>query len=313
MTTLDITTIAFPTEALRDRIAELVPASDREDLDLVVWSAEEPDADPQTLDAVVLNYLSAPATVARLAEAPNLKLLQVQTTGYDVVTGYLDELAVASGAGAHADATAELAVGLALARLRGIDDAARDMLTGSWNHSQHRSLVDRKTMIIGVGGIGEGIRARLEPFGVDITRVGTRARTDEHGPIHATAELPELLPDTEVVILITPLTDSTRHLVDKDFLSRLPDGALIVNVARGQVVDTDALVAELESGRLQAALDVVDPEPLPADHPLWKTPNTLVVPHLGGNTDAFTPRIEKILAEQVRRIQRGDELLNQVN
>ena len=177
----------------------------------------------------------------------------------------------------HAAATAEMAVALTLGSLRGIDDAARDMVSRTWNHRRRRSLADRRVLIVGVGGIGTEICRRLEPFEVEITRVGSRARTDDHGRVHGADELPKLLPHAEVVILITPLTDSTHHLVDAEFLAQLPDNALVVNVARGPVIDTDALVEELRSGRLHAALDVVDPEPLPENHPLWGTPNTCLL------------------------------------
>lgn len=315
MTTLDIHTIAFPDDDLRAAVEALVPAAQHADVAFTVWSSQHTadNLDLSAIDAVVLPYMDdAAGTVAKLGELPNIKLLQTQSTGYDVVADYLDKVAVTTGSGAHTAATAELAVGLALTRLRNLDGYARNMASGTWGHDRRPSLADRRVMIVGVGDIGEAIRARLEPFEVEITRVGSRARTDEHGTVHGNDDLPELLPQTEIVILITPLTASTHHLVDAEFLASLPDGALIVNVARGAVVDTDALLAELQSGRLQAALDVVDPEPLPADHPLWQAPNTFIAPHVGGDTTAFRPRLEKIIAEQVRRIQAGDDLLNRV-
>ena len=165
---------------------------------------------------------------------------------------------------------------------------------------------------MGVGGIGAAIAQRLEPFEVELTRVGSRARTDEHGTVHGADELVELAGTAEVVVVITPLTEQTRHLINKEVLAALPDGALVVNVARGPVVDTDALTAEVLAGRLSAALDVVDPEPLPADHPLWKAPNAIITPHVGGNTGAFVPRIRKLLKEQIGRLAGGEEPLNLV-
>lgn len=168
-------------------------------------------------------------------------------------------------------------------------------------------------MVIGVGEIGSAIAARFDPFEVHLTRVASKAREDERGQVHGIDELPQLLPHTEVVVLITPLNEGTHHLVDAEFLAQLPDNALVVNVARGKVVDTEALVAELSSGRLHAALDVTDPEPLPPNHPLWGTPNTLITAHLGGDTTAFEPRVEKILADQVRRINDGQQPINLVD
>ncbi|MGO1655718.1 MAG: NAD(P)-dependent oxidoreductase, partial [Brevibacterium yomogidense] len=182
-----------------------------------------------------------------------------------------------------------------------------------WDHQQLPSLADRKILIVGAGGIGNAIYDRFAPFEVEQARVATTARDDDRGHIHAIDELPSLLPDAEVVVLITPLTDRTAKLVDKDFLAALPDGALVVNVARGGVVDTDALLAELQTGRIHAALDVVDPEPLPAKHPLWDAPNTLLTPHVGGDASAFHPRIERLLVEQLHRLQVGKELLNIVD
>ncbi|GAA2012436.1 2-hydroxyacid dehydrogenase [Brevibacterium samyangense] len=314
MTTLDITTIAFPDAELREKVLALVPDLLEEQFEFPVWSHRHQDdsVSREDIDMVILPYLGGQKTVPMLEDLPNLRAVQTQSTGYDIVAHKVGQIAVANASGVHAAATAELAIGLALASLRGIDGASRDMVAHTWNHTRLPGLADRKVLLIGVGGIGREITKRILPFEVELTRVGTRAREDDHGTVHGIDELPQLLPGAEVVILITPLTPQTEKLVDAEFLAALPDGALLVNVARGKVVDTDALVAELESGRLRAALDVVDPEPLPADHPLWSAPNTLITPHVGGNTEAFEPRIVKLLAEQIRRIQAGEELLNLV-
>lgn len=307
-----ITSIAFPDAELLNDVKSRLSARARESLDLRVWSAEHPETDPADLDAVILPYLGAEATAAKLGEIDDLKLVQTQTTGYDVVNDWVGKVDVATGAGAHSAATAELAVGLVLARLRGLDDAARNQLTGTWDHQRRMSLADRRVTLLGVGGIGEEIRRRLEPFEVDITRVGSRKRNDDHGIVHGNDDLPEILPETEVLIIVTPLNEQTEGMVNADFLAQLPDGALVCNVGRGKIVDTDALLEELESGRLHAALDVVDPEPLPEDHPLWKAPNTLIAPHVGGDTSAFFPRILTILTEQLERIAAGGDLINRV-
>jgi phosphoglycerate dehydrogenase-like enzyme len=142
--------------------------------------------------------------------------------------------------------------------------------------------------------------------------VASRARDDEHGRVHASSELPELLPRHDLVILICPLTEATRGLVDAGFLAAMPDGAMLVNVSRGPVVVTDALVAELATGRLRAALDVTDPEPLPPGHPLWTTPNTLISPHVGGDSSAFPPRARALLRAQLTRFAAGEPLSNMV-
>lgn len=316
MTTLGISTVAFPnSELLRSIAGRLESPPQAERLKFVVFSAEEasPAIDIDDIDAIVLPYTGAQPTLKMLGGLTSLKLVQTQTTGYDGVVDAAGEgVAVATAQGVHASGTAEMAIALTLASLRAVDVAARDMLTGTWDHRRQRSLADRRVLLVGVGGIGEEIAKRLDPFGVELTRVGSTAREDARGRVHATSELPELLPHAEVVILITPLNDSTEGLVDAAFLAALPNDALVVNVARGKVIDTDALVAELGTGRLRAALDVVDPEPLPRDHPLWSTPNTLITPHVGGDTSAFVPRVENLLAEQLRRINAGEALLNQV-
>src|SRR5690606_30484559 len=140
-------------------------------------------------------------------------------------------------------------------------------------------LAGKRVLIVGAGDIGVGVAARLAPFEVSITRVARRPRPGVHG----VDELPELLPHADVVALLVPLTDATRGMVDKDFLGRMADGALLVNAARGPVVDTAALTEELSTGRIGAALDVTDPEPLPPDHPLWRMPNVLITPHVAGS------------------------------
>src|SRR5690606_8543079 len=143
-----------------------------------------------------------------------------------------------------------------------------------------------------------------------VARVARSARTTERGPVHPLTELASLLPQADVVVLSTPLTEGTRHLVDAGFLARMKDGALLVNVARGAVVDTKALLTEVESGRITAALDVTDPEPLPTEHPLWRAPGVLITPHVGGPTSAFLPRAERLLRDQLRRFVNRDELRN---
>ncbi|MCZ9343056.1 dihydrofolate reductase, partial [Streptomyces sp. TRM76130] len=159
---------------------------------------------------------------------------------------------------------------------RGVPDFVRAQDRGEWRGGFRPALADKNVLVVGYGAIGAAIEDRLVPFEVErVMRVARSARTTARGPVHPLAELPDLLPRADVVILSTPLTEDTRHLVDSGFLARMKDGALLVNVARGPVVDTGALLAELETGRLTAALDVTDPEPLPPGHPLWQAPGVL--------------------------------------
>jgi phosphoglycerate dehydrogenase-like enzyme len=250
----------------------------------------------------------------RLAQVPSLQVVQTLTAGFENVLPHVPEgVLLASGAGIHDTSTAELAVGLAIAALRGLGDFARAMPQGEWLAGTRPALADRRVLIVGAGRIASAIADRLAPFEVEVTRVGTRARDDERGHVHASEELADLVPRHEVVVLACPLTDATRGMVDARFLAALPDGALVVNVARGAVVVTDALLAELSSGRLRAALDVTDPEPLPPDHPLWRAPNVLISPHVGGDTTAFPPRARGLLKDQLTRFAAGRPLLNVVN
>ncbi|MCC3267774.1 2-hydroxyacid dehydrogenase [Arthrobacter gengyunqii] len=280
-----------------------------------IWDlvGEPRDLDYAEIDAVVLPYAAGNDWQEALDRVPRLKMIQAQTTGYDGLPELAGTgVAVATAAGVHAAGTAELALTLMLASLRGVDDAVRNAQSGTWGSRRYRGLADRRVLMVGVGGIGAAIARRLEPFEVDLTRVGSRARTDEYGTVHGPEELAGLAATADVLVVITPLNEQTRHLIGHEVLSALPDGALVVNVARGAVVDTEALTAEVCSGRLSAALDVVDPEPLPADHPLWKAPNAIITPHVGGNTEAFVPRIQKLLKEQVGRLARGEEPMNLV-
>ncbi|WP_341393709.1 2-hydroxyacid dehydrogenase [Arthrobacter sp. G119Y2] len=305
-----VRSITLPTQELLEAVSPLP-----EGIRAGVWDvAGEPKGlEYGDIDAVVLPYATGSDWKEALDRVPNLKMLQAQSTGYDGLPELVGpDVAVASAAGVHVAGTAELAITLMLASLRGVDAAVRNAESGTWDSRRYPGLADRRVLLVGVGGIGEAIAQRLEPFEVELTRVGSRARTDEHGTVHGADELVELAGTAEVVVVITPLTEQTRHLINKEVLAALPDGALVVNVARGPVVDTDALTAEVLAGRLSAALDVVDPEPLPADHPLWKAPNAIITPHVGGNTGAFVPRIRKLLKEQIGRLAGGEEPLNLV-
>jgi phosphoglycerate dehydrogenase-like enzyme len=280
-------------------------------VELRVWDPYGPV--PDRADLVVLPYLDPGPCLPHLAEIDGLAVVQTLTAGFDDVLPYLPSgVTLCTAAGVHDASTAELAIGLVLASLRGIDEAVRDGQQGRWRHGPHPSLADRRVLLLGTGGIGSAIANRLSAFEVALTRVASRAREDTRGHVHGADELPALLPHHDVVILACPLTDRTRGLFDATALAAMPSGALLVNVARGAVVVTDALVAELERGRLRAALDVVDPEPLPADHPLWRLPGAIVTPHLGGHTTAFPVRARRLLRDQVERFGAGQPLRNVV-
>ena len=233
--------------------------------------------------------------------------MQTLTAGVDNVRSAIPPgVTLCSGRGIHDTSTAELALTLVLSSLRGIPGFVRAQDRGEWSAGWRPALADKRVLLVGYGAIGAAIEARLLPFEAEVVRV---ARTARPG-VHPIEELSELLPDADVVILVVPLTDATRGLVDARLLGLMKDGALLVNVARGGVVVQADLVAELATGRLHAAVDVMDPEPLPADSPLWTAPNLLISPHVGGMSSAMWPRAHRLVRDQLHRFVAGEPLAN---
>ena len=306
--------VTVPGETLRAALAA-TPGGVPDGVELVEWSLDGPPpaaASGRRIDIAVTPYMGAAAKLGALAGV-DVGLVQSQSIGYDDVPAALPPGHVfANATSVHETSTAELAVGLVIAAQRGIPDFVRAAAEGRWAPARHESLADRRVLLLGYGGVGEAIEARLAPFEVELTRVASRARDDAHGRIHGIDELPTLLPRAEIVIVGVPLTDATTGLVDARFLAALPDSALVVNIARGPVADTDAILAEATSGRLRFALDVTDPEPLPDGHPLFALPNVLISPHVGGASSAMIPRMARLLREQIERMLRGDEPRNVV-
>ncbi|MFG2649494.1 2-hydroxyacid dehydrogenase [Streptomyces sp. NPDC048436] len=275
-------------------------------------------ADPADCAFYVVPYMKGSETSVRpLPKMASLRAVQTLTAGIDQMDSGLKYLApgvqLCNAKGVHEASTAELALTLVLASLRGIPRFVEGQRQEDWRSGFYPALADKSVLIVGYGSIGSAIEDRLVPFEcARVARVARSARATERGPVHPLAELPALLPEADVVILSTPLTDTSRGLVSADFLARMKDGALLVNVARGPVVDTQALLAELASGRITAALDVTDPEPLPTGHPLWHAPGVLISPHVGGSTSAFLPRAKRLVAAQLTRYAAGEPLGNVV-
>ncbi|MBK3564056.1 MULTISPECIES: 2-hydroxyacid dehydrogenase [unclassified Streptomyces] len=277
---------------------------------------EDFPADPADCAFYVVPYMkSSEIGVRPLPAMGSVEVVQTLSAGIDHVQPGLKYLRpgvrLCNARGVHEASTGELALTLILASLRGVPDFVRAQDKGEWLGGFRPALADRSVLIVGYGAIGAAIEDRLTPFELArVARVARSGRTTERGPVHPLTELPALLPDADVVILSTPLTETTRHLVDAEFLARMKDGALLVNVARGPVVDTKALLAELESGRITAALDVTDPEPLPQGHPLWQAPGVLISPHVGGPTSAFLPRAKRLVVDQLGRFVNHEPLRN---
>jgi phosphoglycerate dehydrogenase-like enzyme len=239
-------------------------------------------------DFVVLPYegssLSIEEAISRMA---NVKVIQTLTAGFDNVAQFVPaDVMLCNAAGVHDDATSELAVLLTLRVLRDMPRSYRAQQDKHWETYFARSLADKTVLLIGYGNVGKAAEKRLLGFGCKVIPVARTAR--DH--VHSITELPNLIPSADVVMLIVPNNPGTVNLVDAKFLASMKDDSILVNVARGVVVDTDALVAELKTGRISAALDVTEPEPLPADHVLWSLPNVIITSHNGGEGDVFWDR-----------------------
>lgn len=284
--------------------------SEVDGLEPVVYDPEKPLPDEAGRARVlVAPFLATSEAVAMTEQIPHLELVQLLTAGAEAWIGRLpDGVALSDGRGAHGGATAEWVVSVLLAVYRHLDRFVRAQDRGEWDYHQTEELAGRKILIVGAGDVGQKTRARLEPFEVETAMVGRTARDGVHG----WDELPALLPRYDATVLIVPLTDETRGMVDADFLAAMPDGALLVNGARGPVVDTEALLAELTSGRVRAAVDVTDPEPLPPGHPLWSAPGLLLTPHVGGTVPMAMRRAYGVAAEQLAAFVRGEEPPNLV-
>jgi len=167
-------------------------------------------------------------------------------------------------------------------------------------------ICEKTVLIVGYGSIGQAVETRLAPFGCKFLRVARSARPQ----VAPVASLDTLLPEADIVVLTTPLTSQTRALMDAGRIAKMKGGALLVNAGRGAVVETDAMVAALMEGRIRAAVDVTDPEPLPPDHPIWRAPNLLITPHIATDTPRFMGRAFAFAAGQAQRFAKGEPLLN---
>jgi phosphoglycerate dehydrogenase-like enzyme len=262
-----------------------------------------------TAQVLVPPFLATPEVVALPERLPELRLVQLLTAGAEAWVGKLPGgVALSDCRGAHGGATAEWVVSVLLAVYRHLPRFVHAQAEARWDYHQTEELDGKRVLIVGAGDVAENTVRRLEPFGVETTLVGRRARDGVHG----IDEVLDLLPDHDACVVIVPLTDDTRDLVDAAFLAAMPDGAVLVNGARGPVADTDALTAELTSGRLRAAVDVTEPEPLPADHPLWAAPGLLLTPHVGGSVPGGMRRAYGVAAEQIAAFARGEQPPNLV-
>lgn len=276
-------------------------------LPVEVFAAGDPvPGDLESIEFFVPTYNAGPAG-ALIDRMPALRIVQTLTAGYESVIGHIrDGMTLCNGRGLHDASTSEHALALILAARRQIPRWVRDGDAHRWDPEIPSALGGSTVLIVGYGSIGVALGRRIEACEARVLKVASRARDD----IHGVDELLALLPDADIVVLILPLTVATDRLFGARELSAMRDGSLLVNVGRGRVLDTEALVAQ--RGRILAALDVTDPEPLPADHPLWDTPGVLITPHIAGGSALFHPRAVELISQQLRRFDAGEELANVV-
>lgn len=258
-----------------------------------------------------LPYMGDAASVALIGELPRLQVVQSLSSGVDDVLGAVPPRAtLCNGHGlGHEEGTADQAVTLILASLRQIPRFAGQQRRREWSHVRTESLDGKRILLVGYGAIGAAIHVRVVPFGAVVTRV---SRTPCDG-VFGLPDLPALAASADILVACIALHPATRGLIGKEVLASLPDGALVVNVARGPVVDAAALTAELQAGRLRAALDVTDPEPLPAGHPLWSLPNCIITPHTANTQAMAEPYLRARVRENVARFGRGEPLVGPVD
>jgi phosphoglycerate dehydrogenase-like enzyme len=275
-----------------------------------VWTGGDslPDSAGE-VEVIVMPFRATPAMTAKVARLPNLKLIQLRSAGAEAVMPHVpDHVTVCNARGAHDPATAEWVVGAIFAQSRNLPRFIRSQKTGLWDPAVSDGVAGKHVLIVGYGSIGAAVERRLAGWEVTVERIARRARPDED--VGGIDELYGALPRADVVVLLVPVTGQTQNLADAKFLAAMKDGALLVNAARGPIVDTRALLRELNSGRLKAALDVTDPEPLPDGHPLWRAPNALVTPHVGGMVRAAGSRAAAVVRAQLARYAAGEPLEN---
>lgn len=277
---------------------------------VIVWdpaAGPAPAEEREALTMVCLAHSTGGAKVyGHIAQCPKVQLIQIPSAGYEHAIPFVPAgMRLANARGVHDSRTAEMALTLALASQRRLPQFMHAQGRTTWQADHYApSLADRRCLVVGYGSIGSALGARLRACEAEVIGVARSARTAPDGtPVHAMSDLAELLPQAEVVFLVTPLTAQTEGMVNADFLAALPDDALVVNVGRGKLVDTDALLAEVTSGRLRAALDVTDPEPLPDGHPLWSAPGVIVTPHVAGFALLTDRRYTALVHQQVQALR----------
>lgn len=266
--------------------------------------------EPEILDSIqfyVAPYMASARALEIISKMSSLQVIQSPNAGVDDLLELLPPgVTLCNARGVHETSTAELAIGLAISARRGFATFMANQSKGYWIHERHSALADSRVGIVGTGSIGSLIARQLELFNVEVIGFNRSGNNSSK----TMADFDEILPTLDVVILILPLTEQSRHLMNRSRIQAMKPGATLVNVARGGIVDTEALVEALNRGRITAGLDVTDPEPLPKGHPLWSAPNVIITPHIGGDSSAFNPRVRMLIESQLARFATGQQLAN---
>jgi phosphoglycerate dehydrogenase-like enzyme len=298
-----VTTICLADAEAVELLGEL-PAG----IETVVWDGVgAPPPGSQDVGLLVARYDLNAMTADALAQLPALRVIQLLSAGVEAWLDRVpDGVVLCNARGVHGGSTAELAVAGILSVLRRLPHFVQTQAAHDWARTDTDGLDGKQVLILGAGDIGRRVAAAVEVFDAHVTFVARHVRDGVHG----LTDLPALLPQHDIVVVATPHTPETHHLVDAALLAAMPDGALLVNIARGPIVDTEALMAELTARRLHAFLDVTDPEPLPVEHPLWDAPNLVLTPHVGGGTYGWQRRAYRLAREQAVRFHQGEPLEN---
>jgi phosphoglycerate dehydrogenase-like enzyme len=268
--------------------------------------------EPEILEKIqfyVPPYMVGPRALEPISRMSSLQVIQSPNAGVDDILKILPPgVTLCNAKGVHDASTSELAIGLAISARRGFPTFMANQSQGKWVHERHNALADSRVGIVGMGNIGSLIARQLEAFSVEVISF-SRSGKDGNKTM---SDFDQLLPTLDVVILILPLSNESHHLMNRSRINSMKPGATLVNMARGAIIETSALVDALNRGHITAGIDVTDPEPLPEEHPLWSAPNLIITPHVGGDSSAFNPRVRALIESQVERFATGQPLINVV-